>query len=50
LVISGNSEAIDIAEAKLLWDQSNNATSFYCPAYFFFLVGVGVFRVSKGAK
>jgi hypothetical protein len=37
LVISGNSEATDLAEAKLLW------------AYFFFLV-VGALRVKSAAK
>jgi hypothetical protein len=44
LVISGNSEATDLAEAKLLWDL--------IAPYFFFLLatGVGTLRVSNGAK
>jgi hypothetical protein len=42
LVISGNSEATDLAEAKLLWDL--------IAPYFFFLLGIGALRVNKGAK
>jgi hypothetical protein len=45
LVISGNSEATDLAEAKLIWDR--NTQNFF--AYFFFLVG-GDLRVRSGAK
>jgi len=44
LVISGNSEATDLAEAKLLWDFSNR-----CFDYFFFLMATGL-RVSNGAR
>jgi hypothetical protein len=52
LVISGNSEATDLAEAKLLWDLSSNAANFYYATDFFFLIatGVGALRVSNGAK
>jgi hypothetical protein len=52
LVISGNSEATDLAEAKLLWGLIASSEKLLARYYFFFLLtaGVGALRVSNGAK